>query len=237
MKGKRKSFWTGFLFVALLVSCVLLSIVFLLTGSDSLESLADAAFCTLVIDPGHGGIDGGAVSDDGTRESDLNLAIALKLRALAEWLGQPVVMTRSDDRIREDYADYSEHEDLVRRTELVNQTPGAVLISIHQNDFPTGQPSGAQVFYANSPGSEELGKRCHANLVALLDPENRRVAAPAPKNLYMTSHVDCPAILAECGFMSNNFDVQKLCGGDYQTAVALILAGSLTQYLNEYDSF
>ncbi len=235
MKSKRQPLWAGILFIALLAGCVLLSVLFLFVGRDSVDSLADADFCTLVIDPGHGGIDGGAVSDDGTRESDLNLAIALKLRALAEWLGQPVVMTRSDDQIREDYADYSEHEDLVHRTELVNQTPGAVLISIHQNDFPTGQPSGAQVFYANSPGSEELGKRCHANLVALLDPENRRVAAPAPKNLYMTSHVDCPAILAECGFMSNSFDVQKLCGGDYQTAVALILAGSLVQHLNEYD--
>ncbi len=102
MKSKRQPLWAGILFIALLAGCVLLSVLFLFVGRDSVDSLADADFCTLVIDPGHGGIDGGAVSDDGTRESDLNLAIALKLRALAEWLGQPVVMTRSDDRIRED---------------------------------------------------------------------------------------------------------------------------------------
>lgn len=231
----KKSMSFGMLFVALPLFCVLLSLLFLIQGRDSVDIAAEPALKTLVIDPGHGGIDGGAISDDGSKESDLNLAISLKLRMIAELLGQPAVMTRSDDQIREPYADYSEHDDLVRRTEQVNQTPGAVLISIHQNDFPTSQPSGSQVFYAATPGSEELGKRCHDNLIRLLDPENRRVAAPAPKALYITSHVNCPAILAECGFMSNNFDVQKLCSREYQLSLALILAGSLLQQINESE--
>ncbi len=222
-------------FILMLICCVLLSVIFLIRGSDRIHSSADNGLNILVIDPGHGGIDGGAISDDGTKESDINLAVALKLRCMAELLGQPLMMTREDDRIRSEYADYSEHEDLVRRTKIVNDTPGAILISIHQNDFPTSQPSGAQVLYAASKGSDELGRCCHQNLIAQLDPQNRRVAEPAPKALYITSHVSCPAILVECGFMSNNFEVQKLCSNTYQCSIALVLAASLLQYLSETE--
>ena len=231
----RNGLWPKLAFLAMLLTCVLVSVFFLYHGARRLESNTDTGLYTLVIDPGHGGFDGGAVSDDGSKESDINLAIALKLRALSELLGQPLTMTRCDDSIRSEYADYSEHEDLVRRTEQINHTPGAILISIHQNDFPTGQPSGAQVLYAASPGSAELGKRCHQNLISQLDPMNRRVAEPAPKALYITSHVDCPAILVECGFMSNNFEVQKLCSSAYQCSIALILAASLLQYLSDSE--
>lgn len=222
-------------FLLMLISCVVLSLIFLLHSTERLGSNAPAGLYTLVIDPGHGGFDGGAISDDGSKESDINLAIALKLRCLSELLGQPILMTRSDDSVGGEFSQYSEHEDLVRRTEIVNETPAAILISIHQNDFPTSQPRGAQVLYAASEGSAELGRRCHQNLIALLDPQNRRVAEPAPKALYITSHVSCPAILVECGFMSNNFEVQKLCGGSYQCSIALVLAGSLLQYLNESE--
>ena len=223
------------LFVLMLFACVLLSLVFLFRGAARLDSSADAGLFTLVIDPGHGGFDGGAISDDGSKESVINLAIALKLRSLSELIGQPLTMTRCDDSFRSDYAAYSEHEDLVRRTDMINSTPGAILISIHQNDFPTSQPSGSQVFYVPSEGSEELGKLCHRNLITALDPQNRRVAEPAPKSLYITSHVACPAILVECGFMSNNFEVQKLCSDAYQCSIALVLAASLLQYFNEND--
>lgn len=223
------------LFVLMLFACVLLSLVFLFRGSARTDSSANVGLNTLVIDPGHGGFDGGAISDDGSKESDINLAIALKLRSFCELVGQPFAMTRCDDSIRDDFAAYSEHEDLVRRTALINETPGAILISIHQNDFPTGQPSGAQVLYARTEGSESLGRLCHQNLIQQLDPQNRRVAEPAQKSLYITSHVDCPAILVECGFMSNNFEVQKLCSGDYQRSIALVLVASLLLYLNEND--
>ena len=234
-KEQRNGLWPKLAFLGMLLACVLFSVFFLYQGAQKLDSGTDTGLNTLVIDPGHGGIDGGAVSDDGSKESDVNLAIALKLRAMSELLGQPLTMTRCDDSIRSDYADYSEHEELVRRTDQINKTPGAILISIHQNDFPTGQPSGAQVLYAPTSGSAELGILCHQNLITLLDPQNRRVAEPAPKALYITSHVDCPAILVECGFMSNNFEVQKLCSSAYQCSIALILAASLLQYLSDSE--
>ena len=186
--------------------------------------------CTLVIDPGHGGIDGGAISTDGTKESDINLAIALKLRAIAEFVGQKTVMTREDDSWRTDAASYSEHEDLVHRTEIINAAPNAILFSIHQNCYPTAQPSGAQVLYSGYEGSDILGTLTHNNLISCLDPENRRVAEPAPKKLYITANASCPAILVECGFMSNNFDVLKLKEESYQLSLALVLMCSFLQF-------
>lgn len=236
MKAKK---WRGqlpqLLFLVMLLLCVVLSAVFLIRGVGKSASSAMPARDILVIDPGHGGYDGGAVSDDGSKESDINLAIAQKLQYTAELLGQSAAMTRVDDAAKSDYASYSEHDELVRRTDFINEHPGALLVSIHQNDFPTSQPSGAQVYYAGTPGSERLGILCHGNLIRCLDPENRRVAAPAPKELYITSHVTCPAVLVECGFMSNNFEVQKLCSEPYQCAIAVVLAGSLLQYLNESE--
>lgn len=187
----------------------------------------------LVIDPGHGGIDGGAVAFNGVRESDINLSIALKLRSLADFLGTETAMTRTDDSARTDMAAYSEHEDLVHRTELINSVPNAVLISIHQNFFPTSQPSGAQVLYAAGEKSRALGVRTHGNLVALLQPTNRRVAEPAPERLYITSHVNCPAILVECGFLSNLTDLENLAQDRYQTSLAAVLLASYLQFISE----
>ena len=185
---------------------------------------------TLVIDPGHGGIDSGAVGADGTRESDINLAIGLKLRAMAELYGQDNLLIRQDDTTKCDREDYSEHRDLECRTELTQAQLNPVYISIHQNDYPTGQPSGAQVIYAAGEGSEELGSLTHANLLRLLYPSCRRVAEPATKRLYILSHLECPAILVECGFVSNPTDLENLKKPAYQTSLAAAIMGSYLQY-------
>lgn len=185
---------------------------------------------TLVIDAGHGGIDGGAVSAAGMKESEINLAIAKRLNSLAELYGVRTLMTRTDDSSKSAAGDYSEHEDLVLRVEQINSAPNGILISIHQNCYPTSQPSGAQVLYSAYPGGERFGKLCHSNLITYLDPSNRRVAEPASGGLYITAHAKCPAILVECGFMSNPGDVEKLCDGEYQTALASVLLASFLQY-------
>ena len=200
------------------------------------EVSAPAIPPTLVIDAGHGGIDGGAISDDGTRESDINLAIALKLDCIVRFSGQKTVMTRLDDSRKTDILSYSEREDLKARAELVNSTENAVLVSIHQNDFPTAQPKGAQVLYSAFGDSERLGKRMQELLVSRLDPENRRLAAPAPADLYLTSHTFCPAVLVECGFMSNNFEVLKLKEDSYQKSLALVIASACLEYLSGSSS-
>lgn len=188
---------------------------------------------TLVIDAGHGGIDGGAVSSDGTKESDINLAVALRLEYIVRFCGHKTVMTRWDDSRKTDILSYSEREDLKERVKTVNAIDNAVLISIHQNYFPTAQPSGAQVLYSGADGSERLGRLIQSNLVSELDASNRRLAAPAPADLFITANTHCPAVLVECGFMSNNFEVLKLKDVKYQTSLAIIIACSYMQFIGE----
>ncbi len=184
----------------------------------------------LVIDPGHGGLDGGAIAYNGVKESDLNLDIALKLQDLASFYGVETRMTRQDDKPRTSAQEYSEHEDLVYRADFAGQTPNAVLISIHQNTFPTSQPSGAQVLYGPDAESRKLGELTHRNLIEALQPQNRRVAEPAPKSLYLTAHANCPVILVECGFLSNLGDLQLLSDPNYQRSLSAVLLASYLQY-------
>lgn len=204
--------------------------------SDRVPASAGYTPRTLVIDAGHGGIDGGAISDDGTKESDINLAIALRLDSIVRFCGQKTVMTRLDDSLKTDMISYSEHKDLESRAAMINNTANAVLISIHQNDYPTAQPKGAQVLYSSHEGSEKLGKLLQANLILQLDPENRRVACPAPKDLYLTANTNCPAVLVECGFMSNNFEVLKLKDPKYQTELAALIAASYLSFITDKNA-
>ena len=141
-------------------------------------------------------------------------------------------MTRETDTDNSENKAYSEHDNLVKRAELANSTENAVLISIHQNKFPSAVVSGAEVMYSDNDDSKALGLLTQDNLVALLDTSNRRVARPAPKELLLTSSVECPTILVECGFMSNPQEAQKLASNEYQLKIAAILAGSYIQYLN-----
>lgn len=216
-----------------------LSAVFLLIASlcfakwmtpERKPVLAELSRPVLVIDPGHGGIDGGAIAYNGVKESDLNLSISLKLQNLAVFYGLSPVMTRQDDSPRTDALRYSEHEDLEHRAQIANEQPSCVLFSVHQNTFPTSQPSGAQVLYGPDAESRRLGELTHRNLIEGLQPENRRVAAPAPKELFLTSHVNCPVVLVECGFLSNLSDLQRLSDSRYQSGIAAALLGSYLQF-------
>lgn len=219
--------------------CFLLAGFILLRALSAVRVLQAAELSeqlpVLVIDPGHGGFDGGAVAVNGVRESDINLAIGCKLNLLASLFGQRSVMTRSDDSRRTDLLSYSEHEDLVHRTQIANQLPNAVLVSIHQNFYPTTQPYGAQVLYAKDAQSTLLGRITQSNLVNALQPENRRLAEPAPSELYLTANVQCPAILVECGFLSNYNEMEKLMEDGYQTSIAAVLLASYLQFLPEMN--
>lgn len=223
------------LIVALLAAAAVFVKIFVSNGGFK-PVISQSSRSTLVLDAGHGGIDGGAISDSGLKESDINLQIALKTEALVRFFGIDTVMTRETDTDNSDNKAYSEHDNLVQRVKLANSTENAVLISIHQNKFPSAVVSGAEVMYSDNDDSKALGLITQDNLVALLDSSNRRVARPAPKELLLTSSVECPTILVECGFMSNPQEVQKLASNDYQLKLAAILAGSYIQFLNNTAS-
>ena len=223
---------SGYLPAIVMIAAALLMLALFTININAVDTLAPAEAYCLVIDPGHGGIDGGAVSIGGKKESDINLAIALKLQKIAEFYGESTVMTRTDDSMRTDAKSYSEHEDLVHRADIINSAQNGVLISIHQNCYPTSVPKGAQVLFSNDPESKRLGQLTHDNIITYIQPDNRRVAEPAPSKLYITSNVTCPAILVECGFMSNFSDMEKLDGGNYQTSLAVVFMASYLQYIS-----
>ncbi len=213
-----------------MVAALIILIVF--TGPDTKNALNLSQKATLVIDAGHGGIDGGAISDSGIKESDINLEIALKADAIAQFFGINTVLTRASDTDNSEGKSYSEHNNLVERAEIANSAENAVLISIHQNKFPGELVSGAEVMYSEVEGSKDLGLITQDNMVSQVDPSNRRVARPAPKELLLTSSAKCPSILVECGFMSNPEEVKRLSDDVYQTKIAAVLTASYIQYMN-----
>ena len=191
---------------------------------------------TLVLDAGHGGIDGGAVSKSGIKESDINLSIAKKTEVLAQLFAINTVMTREDDTDFYGGKDYSERENILKRAKIADSEQNAVLISIHQNTYPSDLVSGAEVMYAATSGSEELGLCLQNNLILNADPQNRRVARPAPKDLLLTRSIHCPAVLIECGFLSNPEEASKLSDNCYQLKLAAVIAASYIQYVRETSS-
>lgn len=188
----------------------------------------------LVLDAGHGGEDGGAVSAAGDKESDINLAIVLKLDQIMGLCGVPVVLTRSEDRsIHDPEADTLREKkvsDLHNRVELVEALDQALLLSVHQNSFPDSRYSGAQVFYGAAEGSQLWGEYTQEVLRVSLDNNNTRGAKRIPDTVYLMNHVTCPAILVECGFMSNGEEVSLLLTSAYQKKMAAVLAGACLQY-------
>lgn len=222
--------------VLVLVVLMVAVVIYALPSGNMTAAFGPYGSHTLVIDPGHGGIDGGAVSADGHKESDINLAIALKMSALCDFLGIDSVLTRSSDSDNSADGSYSEHDSLVTRAQIANSAQNAVLISVHQNKFPSEAVSGAEVMYAPIQGSRRLAEIAQESMVNMLDPENRRVARPAPKELLLTASVECPAILAECGFMSNPDEVKRLISDEYQLKIAAALVGSYIQFSCETEN-
>ncbi len=218
-----------------LALAVLLAIVALAQRSAAVATEAETVPPTLIIDAGHGGADGGAVAADGTLESDINLDIALRLEALARFWGLEPVMTRTGPDI--DYpADVGsiaakKVADQHARVGLINNTPGAVLLSIHQNNYPAAAPKGIQVFYGEKPGSDALAKLTQDNLTAQVCPANRRVASPIDRGVYLMKNVNCTAVLVECGFLSNPDELKNLQSGPYRLKLAAVLLASYLQYI------
>lgn len=191
--------------------------------------------CVLIIDAGHGGLDGGASSADGMLESTVNLAVAQKLEFLSQFFGIRTVMTRTGDEL--DYPNGAvtvrekKNWDQKTRVELIASVPNGVLISIHQNIYPDPRPHGSQVLYGTSQGSLEFGELAHNLLIEILNPENRRVAEPISDKIYLMRKAQCPAILVECGFLSNPQESQLLADDGYRTKLAMVLLASYIRYM------
>ena len=184
----------------------------------------------LILDAGHGGEDGGAVSVTGVPESRGNLEIVQKLRdTLALYGVDPVVLREEDVSLHDPEASTlreKKRSDLKNRVRAVEAVEGGTLLSIHQNSYPGSQYRGAQVFYAPTGGSRELAELLQTALREELQPDNDRQAKPIPESVYLMNHVSCPAVLVECGFLTNPEEEALLRDGGYQRQLAAVLAGA-----------
>ncbi|MBR2722175.1 MAG: N-acetylmuramoyl-L-alanine amidase [Clostridia bacterium] len=192
----------------------------------------------VVLDAGHGGEDGGAVSASGIYEKDLNLAIAKKLEALLTANGIRVVMTRTDDRLlydpNSDYHGRKKVLDLAARRRIAEETEGCVFVSIHMNAYPQESSSGLQVWYSrNHESSHMLAQHVQELVRQELQPDNHRRIKAATSSIYLLHHLHCPAVLIECGFLSNAREAALLASEDYQDRLARLLFLSILQASEE----
>ena len=185
---------------------------------------------TLILDAGHGGEDGGASTAAGEPESGINLAIVLKTRALMVFLGVEPQLTRDADiSLHSDGCKtlrQKKNSDLKNRASMIESTPNAILISVHQNHFTDSRYSGAQVFFNGGDMNRQWGEGTQEVLRQVLNPDNGRKAKPVPDGIYLFDHISCPAILVECGFLSNGEEAALLCADMYQRKIAMALAGA-----------
>ncbi|MBQ8119513.1 MAG: N-acetylmuramoyl-L-alanine amidase [Ruminococcus sp.] len=190
----------------------------------------------IVLDAGHGGIDGGCVSVNGVAEKGINLSIVQTLRDSLDILGFDVVCTREDDRSIHDSGvegiAKQKLSDMKNRLDIINRYDDALVVSVHQNQFVDPRYSGAQMFYAKeNDDSRRLAECMKKQFVALLQPSNERETKPVGKEMYLIHNAKSPALMVECGFLSNPDEAKLLESADYQKKVAFTILTGTQEYL------
>ena len=188
---------------------------------------------TILVDPGHGGYDGGAkCRDSGVWEKELNLAVSLKLREALTQRGAKVIMTRDTD------ADLctpdrpavltKKRQDMQNRIAIARENRIDLLLSVHMNEYRTRSESGPQVFYrAGSDASRLLAGCIQDALIRGLQPKKQRVAMAGD---YFILQLDVPSALVECGFISNPEEEKLLLNADYQARLVEAIADGVTEF-------
>lgn len=228
-------------YVLIYVFVLLLAIGIACMGSHAISTSANGQFrqdrSIIIIDAGHGGVDGGATSCTGVLESGINLQIALRLNDLTHLLGYDTKMIRTSD-----ISVYTEGttiaqkkvSDLKERVRIINSHERGILISIHQNHFGDSRYSGAQVFYGKTSGSEALAKQIQTSFVSTINPGSNRQAKKST-GIYLMDHISCTGVLIECGFLSNPQEESLLRDDRYQKNLCSIIASNLCVFLDRQN--
>lgn len=220
---------------SLTVACFLCA-VFL--GSRAVSVMAESVPMErencIIIDAGHGGEDGGATSCTGIPESRYNLEISLRLNDLFHFLGYDTKMIRTTDisvYTKGKTIAQKKISDLKERVRMVNDIENGLLLSIHQNNFPDSRYSGAQIFYADTEGSQFLAKQLQDSFIATLNPGSSRQSKKS-SGIYLMEHIQCTGVLVECGFLSNAAEEAKLANPEYQKKVCCVIAATVAGFLS-----
>jgi len=223
----------------LIILSAMLYLTFMANSSAAEASSMPITQKTVIVDAGHGGDDGGAIGIDGTVEKDINLDIALKLEKILKFYGFNVIMTRTQDVMTcDDGLDSLRKRkisDIHNRFELMRKNPDAIFISVHQNKFEDSSQHGTQVFYSgNDERSKELAEAIQTSVTLTLQRKNDRVVKKSGSGIYLLYHAKIPAVLVECGFISNSDEVKKLKDESYRMKLAILIADGLLKYLSNH---
>lgn len=191
----------------------------------------------LILDAGHGGLDGGCSAADGSVEKSINLNIMLSVRDLSKLFGYNVETTRDTDKSIHDKGitgiKNQKISDMENRLELFNKYNNSICVSIHQNTFSDPKFNGAQMFYSNkNETSEQFATIMQQQFVDNLQPDNQREIKLCGKELYLCYYCDNPAVMVECGFLSNPEEAAKLTTIDYQKEVAFTIFTGINKFAN-----
>lgn len=225
------------------VLSLVLFVTLITCGINLLDRTCDVATTTnptcVILDPGHGGEDPGAVSDySGIKEKDINLSIANKVKSLLDKDNINVVMTRDEDKLvyTPDTTNIvsKRRQDLIRRKKMMDENTNGIIVSIHLNKFPEAKYSGAQTFFAaNSTESCELAKSIQKTLREIVDKDNTREALLKKEPIIILKNVKNPTVIVECGFLSNKDEEAKLATSEYQDKLALAISQGIKSYLKK----
>lgn len=241
MKKIQMGYITQFVAVSLMFAVVSVAIG-LLPGTDKKADIVSASVETkapvIVIDPGHGGEDGGASSDNGLVEKELNLEVSRLCSMFLKIGGCDVKLTRQSDTLlydlyddREDYKGYKKTYDLRNRLRFTEEADADALISIHMNKFCQPKYSGLQVYYSpNNDLSRLLAEGIKTTVHQNLQPDNEREIKKATSSIYLLKNIDIPAVLVECGFLSNEIESQKLSTKEYRRDLASVVSTAICEW-------
>lgn len=206
-------------------------------NADAIETTnAKTAKKIVIIDPGHGGEDPGAVGDkSGLKEKDVNLVIGKRVKELLEEEGFGVIITREEDHLQYDEGTKGytnkRRKDLQRRKKIMDEAEADIVVSIHLNKFPQGQYHGAQTFFPkNSQESKRLAECIQKSLRELVEPENKREALVKDTEILIFKNIQKPTVMVECGFLSNVEEEQKLSTQEYQEKLAVAIKEGIKKY-------
>lgn len=228
--------------IILIILCFTFLIIFLsffcftLNANKSAAAIAGAGnFKTVIVDAGHGGEDGGAIGIDGTIEKDINLDIALRLQKILCLYGYNVIMTRTQDIMTcdKDAVNIRQKKvsDIHNRFSIIENNPDALFVSVHQNKYSDSSQFGTQVFYSkNNEKSKLLAESIQNTVISNLQPNNKRIVKKTGTEIYLLYHAQSPAVLVECGFISNYSDVEKLKNSEYRSKMAMLIADGIVKY-------
>lgn len=219
--------------ILVLISCMLFSTILL--DIPKYEPVWRESNRSIVLDAGHGGIDGGAKGLTGLLEKDINLNIAKKCELLYPLFGIKTIMTRNEDCSIDDGTGSTiaarKAQDIHKRVQIANENDG-ILISIHMNSFTDPRYFGAQCFYSKiNPASKTLGE-CMQAAMREIDPSNERIEKTADDGIYIMKHVTVPAVIVECGFLSNSAEEARLAQDNYQKQLTLAICVGAIRYFS-----